>query len=175
MATGPYAEIVRSHKVSRISGRAFAGSDCLVANCTVDDVDSGNPTSPSDFFSAFAAPPQWVCDVVLYGVKGTGVRASGMCGRQLCDSAFVDVALLGLPSSPAYCRFSEGLRNVLFDRVSMKGQLLRWMSSKNGYGDLLPEDVVLKNCEFGAMDGYPVTDGSKGLLLKDCKIGSQAQ
>lgn len=169
IATGPFAELLRGHSIKSIAGTAFAGDGCLVANCTVEDVDAGPTDDPPDFFNAFAVPPKWVGDTIVYGVKASDVKCRAFSAQQLRDSAFVDVSFENLETrASAYCRFSEGLENVLFQRISAKGQHWLWMTSKNGRGDLKPKDVRLYDSAFGVMDGYAPMDGTKGLLVERC-------
>lgn len=168
MCMGPNSEILRGHSIKSISGTAFAGSDCLVVNCTVEDVSPVSSDDPPDFFNGFAVPPNWAGDVILYGVKGHDVKCRGLAGQQLCDSAFVNVSFEGVVGGGAYSRFSEGLENVIFDHVSIKRQHWQWMSTKKGRGDLKPHDVLMVDCEFGTMDGYEPLDGSAGITLRNC-------
>ena len=168
MCMGPNCEILRGHAIKSISGTAFAGSDCLVANCTVEDVSPATPDNPPDFFNGFAVPPNWAGDVILYGVKGRDVKCHGLAGQQLCDSAFVNVSFEGSAGVNTYCRFSEGLENVMFDHVSAKGHHWLWMTAKNGRGNVKPNGVLMTGCEFGSMDGYEPLDGSAGIMLRNC-------
>jgi len=168
MCMGPNSEILRGHSVRSISGTAFAGNDCLVVNCTVEDVSPVSSDDPPDFFNGFAVPPNWAGDVILYGVKCRDVKCRGLAGQQLCDSAFVNVSFDGIAGGVANSRFSEGLENVIFDHVSIKGQHWQWMSTKSGRGDLKPNGVLMIDCEFGTMDGYEPLDGSAGITLRNC-------
>ena len=176
MWQGPVCEILRRHKISSVSGTVFACDNCLVAECEVDDVDAGGFDDVPDLISCFSVPPKWCSDVICTGVRGTGLNCRAFSAQQLRDAAFVNVACEGLMSRGAvYSRFSEGLENVIFDKVSAKGQHWLWMTSKNGRGDLKPKDARLLRCEFGTMDGYAPTDGSAGLLVQDCTFEGEAK
>ena len=166
MGNGPCCEFVRGHAVRSIASDAFSCNDCLVVNSSVDGIDPGPTTADSDVFNGFATGDKWIHDVILYNVKATDVKAKGIAGQRLRDSAFVNVLVENTGGDLVYSRFSEAMENVLFAHLTLVDQKWQWMQTKNGRGDFKPKGVSLVNCVFKDMDGYDPAAGE--LAVRNC-------
>ena len=166
ISNGPNCELVRNHAVSCIADCAFAGNDCLVVNTTVKDIDGTGTSADPELFNGFATGANWVGDVIFYNVTATGVKAKGLSGQRLRDSAFVNVVVASTAGDLVYSRFSEEMENVLFAHLTLVDQPWQWMQARNGRGNFKPKDVRMLNCVFKQMEGYETGDGSQGLLVR---------
>ncbi len=172
MSTGPVASLLRGHKVSSVACKAFPGSDSLIVNCVAEDVVPVEGGVSSDFMSVVPMPPRkWAENLIVYGVKGSGLECQIFNIQRLRDSAFVNVSFTDVAhGNTVASSASDEMENVIFSKFSLPKQTWRWRYSKSGRGDFKPSGVVVKNSEFGAMEGFEVHDGSKGLELRDCVI-----
>lgn len=166
MGNGPCCEFVRGHVVKSIASDAFSYNDCLVVNSTVEGIDPGSTSADPDVFNGFATGSDWIHDVIMYNVKATGVKAKGLAGQRLRDSAFVNVLIENDGGDLVYSRFSEAMENVLFAHLTLIDQKWQWMQTKNGRGDFKPNDVRFVNCVFREMEGYDLANG--GLTIGNC-------
>lgn len=168
VANGPQCELVRGHEISSVACDALPFDNTLVVNTTVSDIDAtGTPGDP-DLFNGFAPGKSWVGDVILYNVKATDVKAKGLSGRRLRDSAFVNVSVESTGGTLVYSRFCEEIENCLFMQVSLVDQAVQLMKTKNGSIDFLPTDVRFYNCVMKGIDGFGVGGGQKGLTVSNC-------
>ena len=172
MASGPQAEILRGHAMARIAGPAVRGGGCLVANCTVRNAGPAPGGLRPELVSLFATPPAWNRDTIVVGFLAKDCDCRALVCQQAADTAFSRVRFEGFPDGMAQCALSEGLENVLFDRVELPGRRWQWMSAKNGRGTVKPKDVVMKNCTAGSMEGCPALDGTAGVKAENCAIGN---
>ena len=127
----------------------------------------------SDFMSIVPVPPKkWAENLIVYGLKGSGLECQIFNIQRLRDSAFVNVSFTDVAhGNTVASSASDEMENVIFSKFSLPNQTWRWRYSKSGRGDFKPSGVIVKNSEFGAMEGFEVRDGSKGLELRDCVIG----
>ena len=167
MTFGPGAEIVRAHRIDKISGEAFTGGNLLAVNVKVNDIDpAGSEIVEADLYQGFAQRPHWTGDVILYGIEATECRCRGIVGRQLRDAAFVDIKFQNLGNALCVTRFSQGLENVLFARLDMVDQAWEWMRQDSGRENVWPRNVRLYDVKASKFTGYDTTDGSEGLLVE---------
>ena len=166
LSNGPNCELVRNHEVSNIADCAFAGNDCLVVNTTVSDIDGTGTSADPEIFNGFATGSNWVGDVILYNVTAKKVKAKGLSGQRLRDSAFVNLVIGATAGDLVYSRFSEDMENVIFAHITLVDQSWQWMQAKNGRGNFKPTDVRMFNNVFRQMDGFETGDGSQGLLVR---------
>lgn len=168
VANGPQCELIRGHEISAIACDALPSDNALVVNTTVNDIDAtGTPGDP-DLFNGFASGKNWVGDVILYNVKATDIKAKGLSGRRLRDSAFVNVSVEGTGGTLVYSRFAEEIENCLFAQVTLVDQGVQLMKTKNRSIDFDPTDVRFFNCVMKSMEGFETSDGSKGLTVGNC-------
>ncbi len=168
MAYGPcYAKLVRGHKVAEIVNEAFSGNDVLVVNSSVIGIDPGTDSEAHPiFFQGKAINPEWVHDVILYGVKGSAVGGNAILGVRVKDSAFVDVTV-ETTADGAYSRFSDKMENVYFRNVKTPNAGWDWHQGDVTLpGAFEPKDVRAYGVAARDMFGFPTTDGSQGLLVK---------
>lgn len=172
MTFGPTALLLRGHKVSSVSSKAFPGSDALIVNCTAENVKPVEGGVSSDFMSIVPVPPKkWAENLIVYGLKGSGLECQIFNIQRLRDSAFVNVSFTDVAhGNTVASSASDEMENVIFSKFSLPNQTWRWRYSKLGRGDFKPSGVIVKNSEFGAMEGFEVRDGSKGLELRDCVV-----
>ncbi len=172
MTFGPAALLLRGHKVSSVSSKAFPGTDALVVNCTAEDVTPVEGGASSDFMSVVPAlPKKWAENLIVYGLKASAIECQVFSIQRLRDSAFVNVSFTDVAhGNTVASSASDEMENVIFSKFSLPDQTWRWRYSKSGRGDFKPSGVIVKDSEFGAMEGYEVRDGSKGLELRDCVV-----
>lgn len=168
VANGPNCELIRGHEISTIACDALPSDNALVVNTSVNDIDATGTSGDPDLFNGFASGQNWVGDVILYNVKGSEIKAKGLSGQRLRNSAFVNVSVEGTGGTLVYSRFSEEIENCLFMQVSLIDQGVQLMKTKNKVIDFRPTDVRFYNCVIKAMDGYETSDGSKGLTVSNC-------
>ena len=104
ISSGPHAELVRGHEITSIAGDAFYGSDMLVVNTTVSDIDADGTSTEPDLHRAFAAGQDWVHDVILYNIEATGIKGRAFSGTRFRDSAIVspcEPSVTSYPVKPA--------------------------------------------------------------------------
>ncbi len=166
ISNGPNAELVRNHLVVNIADCAFAGNDCLVANAVVKNIDGTGTSADPELFNGFATTAHWVGDVIFYNVHASGIKAKGLSGQRLRDSAFVNIVIASTAGDLVYSRFSEDVENVLFAHITLVDQAWQWMQARNGRGNFKPKDVRMLNNVFLQMDGFETGDGSQGLLVR---------
>ena len=165
MSNGPAAELVRGHTIKNIAFDAFSGSDRLVVNSRVMDIDPGDMDGDPDFYRGLAREPDWIHDVILYNVSASDCKVRVMSGARMRDSAFVDLNVATSAGDDVHSYFSDLLDNILFVNVKISGQGLVWMQSKNGRTDVIPRDVRFFGCDIPAMSGFEPLDGSSGILV----------
>ena len=165
MGSGPHAEIIRGHEIVALAGDAFAGSEMLVVNCTVKDIDGAGTSVDPDFFRAFAAGQNWVHDTILYNVTATGCKGRAFSGTHFRDSAVVNVSVETETGPTVRPQFFGPVENILFVNVAVKGQGWQWMTKKNGRDNFQPVDVRLLGVTCDGFSGYDVVDGSAGLTI----------
>ncbi len=170
MTHGPNAELVRKHVIKDISGEALTGGDLLAVNVNVSGIDpEGAEVVDSNLYQAFAQPPSWIENVILYNVIAKKCNCRGLVGRQLRNSAFVN---LGFATSGAGSKdvthFEAGLENVIFARLRLRNQAWEWLKTTSGHEDLRPKDVRLFDVQVPeGFTGFDSTDGSEGVLVSD--------
>ncbi|MCR5414871.1 MAG: hypothetical protein K6F50_09150 [Kiritimatiellae bacterium] len=172
MTDGPNGELVRGHAISNISGEAFGGGGFLAVDCTVDNVDAeGTETIEAFLYQGFEQPPRWVSDAILYNIRAMGCIGRCFSGRQLRDSAFVNIAFRGPGNDLCTTKFALGLENVIFARVRIEGQNWEWVKQVSMRENVKPKEVRLFDVKAGMFSGYGTTDGSEGLTVeKECDI-----
>ena len=162
MNNGPDGSLIRDHYVHSIAADTWTGSDRLVVNCHVDDVDPGNSGAHPDFFQSHAVEPDWCHDVILYNVTGWDCKSQGLFGWRLKDAAFVNI-VFQLGGGAYTSQFSGDLDNVLFAHLTLVDQTWNW---REGFA---PKDVRSVNGVYGNMIVYDPetmkTDGSTGLTV----------
>ena len=156
---GPGCTLQRNHTVKKISSDVWTGSDCLVVNCTSEDVDPGKTGSHPDFHQSHAVDPGWVHDVILYNVSGYNCKSQGLFGVRLRDSAFVNIVFERHPDTTFYSQYSGPMENVIFAHITLINQTWLW---REGYA---PTDVRVFNNVFSSMGGYKTFDGTDGLFV----------
>lgn len=162
MNNGPDGSLIRDHYVHSIAADTWTGSDRLVVNCHVDDVDPGTSGAHPDFFQSHAEEPNWCHDVILYNVSGWGCKSQGLFGWRLKDAAFVNI-VFHLEGGNFTSQFSGDLDNILFAHITLVDQTWNW---REGFA---PKDVRSINGVYGNMIVYGPdvmkTDGSTGLTV----------
>ncbi len=149
MGDGPSAKIVRNHIVKSISADVFSGSDCLVVNCRVDDVDSNGVMDEPAFHRSQGIRGAWTANVILSNIKATNCQCHGLTGRKLRDSVFSNISLDTTgPKGRYVSRYAEEMENVWFNRVTVTGQEWEWFKSTNGVGSFTPTDVRVTESSF---------------------------
>ena len=165
IGTGPFAEIVRGHEISGISGDAFGGSGGLLVNCRVKDVDASGNDLERDFFLAFATGDNWVHDTIVYNCEVSGCNGRAFSGTRFRDSALVNVTVDSCAPSTVHTQFFGPVENVLFVNVAVRNQGWQWMTLRDGRANFVPKDVRLLGVEADGFSGYETDDGSAGLTI----------
>lgn len=169
MSSGPDAVILRGHTVKSVAGAAIPGADSLVVNCVVDDVKPNDGSSSTDLLTSVEQYPDWTGNLIVYGLKAVKGDCRICSLRRMRDSAFVDVSFECVSTESVASSVADAIENVLFRNFSLKGQIVKFALSKDGRGDFKPVDVIMSGCEFDILEGFTSIDGTKGLLMKDCK------
>ncbi|MBO5643230.1 MAG: hypothetical protein J6S51_04405 [Kiritimatiellae bacterium] len=164
------ATLIRNHKVLQIVSEAFSGNDMLVINSTVKGIDPGSDTEAKPaLFAGCAITPEWLENIIFYGVKADDIRGNGILGVRMRNSAFVDVEINAYEGG--FTRFSDKMENVFFKNVVQKNLEWDWhQGDVKKPGAYVPADVRAYGCKAKSMYGYPVTDGSTGLLIDETGI-----
>ncbi len=164
---GPRCELVRNHTVEKITGSAFSGSNALIANCKVSDIDSdGSGVIASVLYEAQIQYPRWVDNVILFNVEADNCKSRGLVGSRLRDSAFVNVKFATAARDEGnLTRFSLGLDNVIFRNVEISGQDWIWVDNEFGLENVEPKDVVMENVKVDNYQGCDVS-GFAGIRKK---------
>ena len=170
MTTGPAAVIMRAHTVKSVAKNPVPGSSSLIVNCTIDDVKPLDSASSVEALTSIAQYPDWSGDLIVYGLKSSGIACRVFSFRRLKDSAFVNVSFDVVTPEGVYSSIADETENVLFENFSLPGQEIKLALSENGRGDFNPTDVVMKKCELGVVSGCKTSDGSKGFDLRDSKV-----
>ena len=170
MTTGPAAVIIRAHTVKSVVKNPVPGSSSLIVNCTIDDVKPLDSASSVEALTSIAQYPDWAGDLIVYGLKSSGIACRVFSFRRLRDSAFVNVSFDVVTPEGVYSSIADETENVLFENFSLPGQEIKLALSENGRGDFNPTDVVMKKCELGVVSGCKTSDGSKGFDLRDSKV-----
>lgn len=169
---GPSALLLRGHSVKSVATHALPGENALVVNCSVDDVRAADGAS-SVLITSIATPPSWAGNLIVSGLKASGLSCRVFSLRRIRDCAFADVAFELEASEGLYSNVAGETENVLFSNVSLAGQEIKLARSKDGRGDFKPTDVIMKKCVFGTLSGCDSVDGSKGFDLRDSKVEIQ--
>ncbi len=165
IGSGPAAEIVRNHRISRLAGDAFSGGNLLAVNCTVNGLEPSLDGMEPDFYKAFATGDKWISDVVLYNVTVTGCKGRAFSGTRFRDGAIVNVSVETETEPTVHPQFFGPVENVLFVNVTVKGQSWQWMTKKNGRDNFAPKDVRLYGVVCDGFSGYDTVDGAAGLTI----------
>lgn len=165
IGTGPFAEIVRGHSISNISGDAFSGSNGLLVNCTVNDIDAEGNDVERDFYRAFAAGDSWVHDTIIYNCEVSRCNGRAFSGTRFRDSAIVNVTVDSSAPTTVHSQFFGPVENVLFANVAVKNQTWQWMTAKDGRANFQPKDVRLFGVTADEFTGFGTDDGSEGLTV----------
>lgn len=170
MTHGPQCELVRGHTVRDIAGEAFSGGETLVVNCRVTGIDAGGESSVDPaLYRAFATDPNWIGDAILYSVRAEGCKASAILGRQLRDSAFVDVKFVPEESERAFStEFKDRIENVVFARVDLGSQSWWWVRTATNVGTAMPMDVRLFDVKTAGFRDAESVGGVK--VSEECDI-----
>jgi len=165
IGTGPFAEIVRGHEISGVSGDAFSGSNGLMVNCTVNDIDAIGNVVERDFYRAFATGDSWVHDTIVYNCNVVGCNGRAFSGTRFRDSAIVNVTVEACAPATVHTQFFGPVENVLFANITVKNQTWQWMTQKDGRANFVPKDVRLFGVKADAFTGFDTVDGSCGLTM----------
>ncbi len=167
MTSGPHAEIVRGHAVRRISGTAFSGGGMLVAGCEVDDVAPSPGASDPDLYRACPPRGESAEDVVLYGVRATGLVGRTLYIARLRNAAVVDVGCEATTKSLVHTQFFDKSENMLFARVETPSDMWQFINIERGRDNFAPTDVRMFGVKPQSFKGLAATDGSAGMLVSD--------
>lgn len=169
MTHGPRCELARGHEVRDVAGEAFSGGDTLVVNCRARGIDSeGVVTIEPSLYQAFANEPNWIENVILYNVKAEDCKASAILGRQLRNSAFVNVTFSPAEDSSFSTEFKEGVENVIFARVDLGAQTWWWVRTATNVGNVRPDDVRLFASKAAVFRDADLASGVK--VAEECDI-----
>lgn len=168
MTDGPDGSLIRGHLVEKIASDAWTGSERLVVNCRCSDVNPGSTGAHPDFFQSYAAPGEWVHDVILYNVSGVDCASQGLFGVRLRDSAFVNVSIQA--TAGMYTQWSDEMANVMFWHVTLVDQAWLWREGTPGKSvDYAPVGVSVRNCMLKSMgSSVPVESFNGGLTVDHC-------
>lgn len=164
---GPRCPLIRNHSVETVARGAFSCGSTLIVNCKVRDIDpEGSDIVAPIFYEGYERPPKWVSDTILFNVEATECRSRGLVGSRLRDSAFVNVSFSAAGrDDSSFTRFSLGLENVLFRKVSIGNQDWMWVEKEYGLVDPRPRDVVLDGVKVERFVGFDVS-GLDGIRRK---------
>lgn len=158
ISNGPGGRLIRDHHITHLTSDAWTGSNRLVVNCSVTDIDRGPTEAHPDFHQSYTRAPDFVENVILYNVRGYDCISQGLFGSRLKNSAFVNV-LFDKQEGPMYSQYSGPMENVMFVHVTLPNQSWLW----RGQGDdaFTPTDVLVSNNVFVSMQAVhdAKTDG----------------
>jgi hypothetical protein len=169
LKNGPcHAKLVRGHKVKQISGEAFSGNDMLVVNSSVSDVNpEGDETAKPSLFAGCAITPKWLEDIVFYNVSAHGINGNVIVAARIRNSAFVNVDV-DTVNEGAFSRFTDKMENVYLKNFKQPKAELDWhQGDVKKAGALSPVHVRAYNIISKKMYGFPIFDGSQGLLVQE--------
>ena len=168
MASGPTAVLLRAHTVKTVASMAIPGSDSLVVNCVVNGVEPGSDSYSNDFLSARAIAPSWAENLIVYGLKASNISCRAFSIQRLRNSAIADVTFEGFNADETASVFDGEVESVFIHNLSMSPQGVKCVAPKKGVGGFSPKGVLIKGSSFGVLENFPLTDGTKGIELRDC-------
>jgi len=172
MDNGPGAELLRNHKIHKITSDALTSASTAI-NVEVRDIDRGPTNAHPDWHQSYTGGDDKYKTCILYNCSGFDCLSQGFFGHNLKDSAFVN-CIFHRPPGIGYSQYSGHMDHVLWLHCTVPTQTWLWRGTLHGNDCHVQNGIFIDMRETQGGDTSGFTIGHNHFIKQGNPMGTDA-